>query len=46
VIISRMRMGGALRTHGEMRNAYTKFWPGNLKGRDQLGDLAADGKII
>jgi len=25
---------------------HTKFWPGNLKGRDHLEDLGVDGKII
>jgi len=25
---------------------YTKFWPGNLKERDQLEDLGVDGQIV
>jgi hypothetical protein len=25
---------------------YTKFWSENMKGRDQLGDLGADRRII
>jgi hypothetical protein len=25
---------------------YSKFWPGYLKGRDNLEDLGVDGRII
>jgi hypothetical protein len=25
---------------------HTKFWPENLNGREQLGDLGIDGRII
>jgi hypothetical protein len=30
---------------GEMRNTY-KYWPENLKERDQSEDLEVDGRII
>jgi hypothetical protein len=29
-----------------MKNAYTKFWSENLKGRDHLEDVGVDGRII
>ena len=30
----------------ERRGACTAFWWGNLRERDHLGDLGADGRII
>jgi len=39
-------MGGACSTYGRRGEAYTGFWWGNLRERDQLGDLGIDGRII
>jgi hypothetical protein len=30
----------------ERQEMYTKFWLGNLKGRNHLEDIGVDGKII
>jgi len=32
--------------YGWRREAYTGFWWGNLRERDQLGDPGVDGRII
>jgi len=37
-------MGGACSMYGG--EAYTRFWWGNLKERDHLGDPGIDGRII
>jgi len=37
-------MGWACSTYGG--EVYTGFWWGNLRERDQLGDLGVDGRII
>jgi hypothetical protein len=31
---------------GEIRNAYTYFWSEDLEGKDQLGEVGVDGRII
>jgi len=36
-------MGGACSAYGE---AYTRFWFGNLKERNHLGEPGLDGRII
>jgi hypothetical protein len=41
----RMRWTGHVARMGESR-AYTGFWWGNLRERDQLGDPCVDGRII
>jgi hypothetical protein len=33
-------------THGRGGDMHTEFWWRNLRGRDHLKDLGADGKII
>jgi hypothetical protein len=38
-------MGRARSMHKKWQ-IYTKSWPENLKGRDNLGDLDVDGRII
>jgi hypothetical protein len=38
-------MDGTCRKYGKMR-VLTKFWRGNLKGRDYLGNLHVDRDII
>jgi len=40
-----MRCAGHVAHMGKMRN-YTKFWSGNLKGRDHLEGLGVGGRII
>jgi hypothetical protein len=32
--------------YGGKADAYTEFWCGNLKERDHLEDVTADGRII
>ena len=39
-------MGGACSAWEGRGEAYTGFWWGNLKERDQLGDPDIDGRII
>jgi hypothetical protein len=29
-----------------IKGMYTKYWSGNLKGRDHSGDLDVDGRIL
>jgi len=41
----RMRWAGHV-SHMERREAYTGFWWGNLKERNNLGDPGVDGRII
>jgi len=38
-------MGGACSTYGERRDVY-RFWWGNLRERDHLGDPGLDGSVI
>ena len=38
-------MGGHV-AHMGTREAYTGFWRGNLRVRDNLGDPGIDGRII
>ena len=44
--IKKIEMGGACSTYGGRREAYTGFWGGNLRERDQLKDPVIDGRII
>jgi len=39
-------MGAVCRAYWGRREAYTRFWWGNLKERDLLGDQGLDGRII
>jgi hypothetical protein len=39
-------MGGACSTYGGRGEAYTGFWWGNLRERDQLRDPGVDGRRI
>jgi len=41
--IEKNEMGRACSTRGEV---YTRFWWGNLRKRDKLGDQGIDGRII
>jgi len=40
------KMGGACSAYGGRGEAYTRFWWGNLRERDHLGDPGVDGRII
>jgi hypothetical protein len=42
----RMRWAGHVALMGKRGEAYTGFWWGNLKERDNLGDPDVDGRII
>ena len=44
--IEKNEMGGACSTYGGRGEAYTRFWWGNLRERDHLGDPGIDGRII
>jgi hypothetical protein len=44
--IDKNEMGRACSTCGEREEAYTGFWCGNLKERDNLEDPGLDGRII
>ena len=39
-------MGGACSTYWGRGEAYTRFWWGNLRERDDLEDPGLDGRII
>jgi hypothetical protein len=39
-------MGGASSAYERIGEVYTGFWWGNLRERDQWGDLVVDGRII
>jgi hypothetical protein len=39
-------MRGAYSTHGRMLEIYTKFWSGNIKGKDNLNYICVDEKIL
>jgi hypothetical protein len=39
-------MGGACSAYGGRGEAYTGFWLGNLRERDNLGDPGVDGRNI
>jgi hypothetical protein len=43
--LRRMRWAGHVACMGR-GNAYTGFWWGNLRARDNLGDAGVDGRII
>jgi hypothetical protein len=43
---SRMRTAWYVARMGVKRNAYKTYTRGNLKGRDHLGDLEVDRRII
>jgi hypothetical protein len=44
--IEKSEMGGPCSTYGGRGEAYTGFWWGKLRERDQLGDSGVDGRII
>jgi hypothetical protein len=39
-------MGWTFHTHGRNYKFVKKFWSENLKERDDMGDLDADGELI
>ena len=44
--IEKNEIGGEFSTYGGRGEVYTRFWCGNLRERDQLGDHGANGRII
>jgi len=39
-------MGGTCSAYGGVERAYTRFWWGNLRERDHIGDPGVGGRII
>jgi hypothetical protein len=46
MIKSRRKRWAGLVAHGGREEAYTGFWWGNLRERDDLGDPVVNGSII
>jgi hypothetical protein len=44
--LEKNEMGGACRAYGWRGEAYSVFWWGNLRERNNLGDLNVDGRTI